>query len=278
MSGRRRAGLLLGLALLSCVPSTEDADPRGAAGFSLLPSPATRGEPFETSDGYRITIDRIVVNALCVAESDVTREEGTFDGSSEQTILDAAYGEPFYTPAVPAGMATVRFAFVQTAVLPTVDRDPIVQAGARPYAYRFREAADVAIDYGTVDPGFHFGPSLLVVFHAEGHGKTIAADLTFESYGGPDISPTPHVDVQANALAVFPLHVTAERLFVAQSSDLPFGAADVDQTPHFADLAAADANGDGQLTGAELTAAGDGPGRSLASILLERIRRVFASD
>ncbi len=58
------------VAIAACVPSAEEPKPRGAIGFSLVPSQATRGVPFTTRDGYTLTIERLVVRL------DVNASEG----------------------------------------------------------------------------------------------------------------------------------------------------------------------------------------------------------
>ena len=263
--------LLLGLA---CVPSTNDLDPHGAAGFELQPSATTTGQPLDTVDGYRVTVDHFVANVLVFAETAASRDAGDYDGTSQQTLLDVAHPEPCYSPGVGAGRALLRFSYASSAVPPTRDLDPVVQAAAASYLDRFRRPADVGEIVIVNDVTAPFGPSIALAVHAVGHGHTYDFDLTFDATGGFSFDPEPSVEVTGNALATTPLEADVELMFYHPTGALTYGPPDLAAGPQFADFAAADADGDGHLTAAEISAPRNGA-PSLGYALVQRTGYVF---
>lgn len=268
--------------LASCVPSTDDLDPRGAAGFLMNPSAATRGEPFDTADGYRITIDRLVL-LLDVQADPVPGDYSNVDS----TLVDVNGTAPAYCPAVVVGEARVSARLAQLVVGETYD-DPRVDLGTWQYLSRFRQQADLRLEQSDYyEDMFAYGPSIFVAFHAEGHGKRYSVELTLESVLGSSSLTYELMTVGADQLATTPLGIRAEELFIEASNDdcLGFGCDDDCKTtclnacigaesdvqlceeacnetcssirprskdPLFEPFARRDSNGDGILTAAEL--------------------------
>lgn len=86
---------------IACVPASEKLRPAGAAGFVTEPSEATRGEPFHTRDGWRITLERFVLQVFVTATS---IERGPI--SHDVHLFDATkWAVALYAPGVPVGPA-----------------------------------------------------------------------------------------------------------------------------------------------------------------------------
>lgn len=256
-----RGALATGLLLLAaCVPSTEDLDPHGAAGFRFEPTAATRGEPFETSDGYRVTVERLVVLLAVQATVLDPNDSDNAYGSSDWVLADARGPAPVYCPGVPAGDVQLHAFLSQLVVHSSEDPDPALAPGAADLLPRFRERADVRVElHGSPEfQQFGYGPSVLLVFHAEGHGKRYQANLTLEGtagYSGEE--GFGRVEVVGNQLATAPLQVRAEQLFIASAIGTQQDDAEppAETAPEFAPFARTDTNDDGIISGEELRAA-----------------------
>ena len=80
-------------ALTSCVPSGASFDPRGATAAIMIPSAATRGEPFVTSDGWTVRIQELAfVTMLTVRlpneeEENPPEEKFLWDPKVDQTLV-----------------------------------------------------------------------------------------------------------------------------------------------------------------------------------------------
>ena len=277
----------LGCTLAACVPSTDDLTPHGAAGFRLAPSPATRGEPFDTVDGYRITFDRVV--ALVSIQASVTDPDPENDeyGGGDWVLFDARSPEPVYCPGLPVGEVELSLYFSQLLV-GDEDEAPAVDPGVEALLPRFRLRPDLRSAFFIDQDMISYGPSLLVELHAEGHGRRFEMSLTLEASVGA--SGITRVTVPENDVVTTPLRIEAEELLVARRSPrcstfcgpycledctdfclvsgveadacaagceracAPEESADRPQ-PRFAALARADTNEDGVLTADELRAA-----------------------
>lgn len=269
------------LALVACVPSTDTVAPAGAAGFTLDLSPATQGEPFDTADGYRITIDQLVFNGLVSARSTTPNQDGSYEGNSDATLLSITSSEPFFTTAIPEGEAQVSFDYSNGSVGNRFGDRPLIQAAAQAYLARFERRADLDhyMGYGprSTARDIPFGPSVLIVFHAERNGARWDANLTLEGTTSGFAAP-PKVRIRRNELVTTPLHVAAEALF---RQSRPLGDSSADAGPEvellFAPFADADAegDGDGQLTAQELFEHRDARQRPLSDELILRTMGIF---
>ena len=304
--------LCAGIAVASCVPATEDLDPHGAAGFELAPTAATRGEPFDTTDGYRITIDRLVL-LVSVQAGPLQDHADDFYGSSDWVLFEATSPEPVYCPGLPVGDFGLSLLF--TELLQDDPEEPAMAPDARAYLPRFRAAPDVGrAIFVSERPTTGYGPSWLLQLHAEGHGRRYSLDLTFDGsydFGGGTLGT---VRVRANELATTPVVLRAEELFVdrepapcspfcgpscvadclvacAPGPTDPYGCRSYcatacaegdtagNEAPAFAAFARADTDQDGILTAPELRAGKleEDSFRNLGQELLERSSRLFAA-
>lgn len=238
-------GLSLGLAGAlgaACVPASETDAPKGAAGFASDPSPATRGEPFSTNDGWTISFTRVAV----MANISVISANPMTSGSAERWEWNAAmHAEPF-ARAVGIGPAAVSVT-LQGLGLPARRRDDVSRVNVDDETDAlFRVAADDDNTYAT-DDRYRDGPSLVFAVEARKNERTIALALGVVGAGGNalPLERTHTLVVRQDELTVLPLLIAAEKLFV-EGSD-PY-------TGDFDFLANGDADADGRLTPDELTA------------------------
>lgn len=250
MATRGRA--LLGLASVlasvgsaSCVPASEPAEPAGAIGFTTEPTGASLGQPFETDDGWAVRIETLALQLNVTAStSPGDGFSGGYSGDYAEYRLASNQRADLFARALHAGPATVTVSLGGSYVSDDYSGDDDAENIGLPpdVVARFLRAPDAApaTPYRTGS-----GPSVLLVARAEKAGRTVMVDFTMtaSSYieGG---QPTVTGDVRANALTATALLVVGEALFQDTSTGQLV----------FDDFAAADANGDGIVTGAELGA------------------------
>jgi len=232
------------LVCAACVPASEAAPPAGAFGFVTEPSPATRGEPFVTRDGWTVRIERLALQVSVMAFPVDDRDYYRY-GSSDTYRFDASKSVTVFARAVPTGPATGTMRLTGYYGYGRNSDDERTEILGLPPEVnaRFGVAADARQYSG--DYVSYAGPSALLVVRAENAGRVIVVDLTLalSSY----YSEQEHLgrEVVADALVTVPASIVAETLFMDESSrDLRFD-----------DFAAADANGDGRVSGQELSAA-----------------------
>lgn len=235
----RALGLAAAL-LVACVPASETDMPKGAAGFSSDPTPATRGEPFTTNDGWTLTFTRIAVMANISAVS----ANPAYAGGAERWEWNAAmHAEPF-ARAVGVGPAAVSVT-LQGLGLPARRRDDVsrVNIDAETDAL-FRVAADDDNSYST-DDRYRDGPSLVFTVEARKNERTITLALGLLGAGGNSLplERTHTLVVRQDELTALPLLIAGEKLFVGGTD--PY-------TGYFDFLANADENADHRLTPDEL--------------------------
>lgn len=240
---------VLGAAVVSsaCVPASEPAPPAGALGFALVPSAAARGEPFVTSDGWTVVIDKLVFQVSIEASPFVASPEQRFSNAGGTSRFDGSKPAVVFARAISVGPSTVDVSLTATYLGrggPPADEKELVSLGvSSEVAARFRAAPDVSRSENTYDGSFFQGPSMLLAIHASRGDRVVSFDLTFDISGGYMPSKSPH-DVVADALVAVPATTVAEALFTNDANELELDA--------FAD---ADTNGDGTLTAAEILAA-----------------------
>jgi hypothetical protein len=254
---RRRSALLLAFVLAtvvdSCVPAGEELAPKGAAGLVTEPSPAARGEPFVTDDGWNVRIDKLALLARVSAS-------GTDDDDDDPKYMwNGAARVELLVRAVPVGPSSIAVALqgagrrfrgsgIEVPTYQNLGVEPSLEA-------RFRLPEDV-IRTGVPGAGPVPGPSVVIVARGEKGGVVVVLDIALSSHPPSASAPNasapnmakPNVDVRANDVTFTYLGVAAERLLAVDPST-GRGAA-------FQPIADADArgDGDGHVTEAELRA------------------------
>ncbi len=221
--------------LCACVPATDDAEARGAAGFDIVPSAASAGASFATDDGYQITVDRMVMVMTAV-----TTDSQDY-GSLGRVLLGTDRAQVF-SRAIPEGPHQVTLGFTglylgyeAKELIARVDGWDSIRPDEQE---RLTRAADS-------DRSSNYqGPALLLTLHADKGEMHLRMQVALGSVSR--ISGTGRaamVDVKRNALAARTADVRPEGLF-----------ADSNGTSSFRSFAEADASGDGLIVPAELAA------------------------
>jgi hypothetical protein len=245
-----RQGPIVSLGLLgaiACVPATADPDPHGAVEVRVHPSPASRGEPFSTSDGWTVTVERLAVEADFVATptaATAVHSAFTFSAAEDQSMI---------VVAVPAGPAVVvpllsgRFiGGMEPMVLSDEPASHGVDAALSDRLERLADSAeaveepsvDAARDAGFFDFGPQ-GPAFILAARGTKGDKTVRFDLSVADLASPSGAP---LRIAADALTPVDFTAHAEALFTSED----------DGAVIFGDIAAADTDGDGVVSPAEL--------------------------
>ncbi len=244
----------------ACVPASEARPPAGAGGFSIEPSAAARGEPFQVGD-WSLTIEKVIVAArisvtpLAVfASPSNTTDDHSLEGGFESVVFDGSAGGQFFAPGASVGRAELCLRpgspyFYNPSS--TSRRDPedfaIVGDVDRSDLDRFEAVSDDGL---TTTNGFAFGESPTVLLDVKGRRGDQVLELrvapyfsesTASRFGGRCAGAV-EVEIRANALSLARLEVRPERAFL--ENDYLWRA-----------IVDADADGDGVTTGAELRAA-----------------------
>jgi hypothetical protein len=242
-------GLLALLALLAlrCVPDGAPVEPRGAIGITTDPSPATRGEPFTTQDGFKVTIRRLIVFAMFNAVPPNAR--GSIDGEVAERLFLWNASNPrraeekiLILRAIPVGDRSLRYNLqgrgkfiiegAERSFYLNVDVDKATED-------RFRQPPegieDIALD--PESPPMQTGMLLTARLENEKNQTTIDLDMTLLGQGERNTQQI--VNVAASALTPATWKIFAERFFAEGGQD----------------IANADTNHDGRVTGQELRAA-----------------------
>jgi hypothetical protein len=255
--------LLASLALLlGCVPPADDVVPAGAAGIRFEPSAAARGEPLVTADGWTVRFEKLAL----LGTVEVRCDRDASGGFEPLAIHDAARPFERFVVAVKAGPCEVGFRFAHLLLHP----DPAV-ALAESYDYvaasaaldpatvlRFKQPADddaltseETLGGARTETGerFRSGPALVVGMRGDKDGAVIAVELALALFPtfSPEGATTAGVVVRADAVTFATLDAEPARLLA------PAPAAADGRT--FGPIAAADADGDGRVTAAELGSA-----------------------
>lgn len=262
--------ILLFVALLgSCVPASEPLPPAGAGGLQTDPSPAARGEPFISRDGWRVTIDKLIVRAGPQVASKVPDRFG-YRGYSmwEPAIFNAKERLQLYTPEIPPGPATVSVTYDQYSIYigpgftPYDDHAEVTGAVLAVDAARFQQVADQGFEADAYGAGYvtGHGPSIVIELRASKDGSReatlkAAVSNTYSSMGfnddddgsssnkkGASSEEGIPIEIRANALTLARLEIAPEKVFTTPGRD----GIDVGR------LIRADPNKDGEVTGAEL--------------------------
>ena len=257
--------ILLALACAACVPASEEAPPTGAFGFTTEPSPATRGEPFTTTDGWTVRIDKVAVQVNVSASPTEQGPEIRYYGSSEGYRFDARRSVQVFARALPAGPAAANINLSSTYLsigdFDASDYDENIEViGVAPEdSARFLVQSDVS----TSRDGYtsYSGPSMLLVLRAQKGPRVISLDLTLDLYSGYSDGRFVGV-VQDDALVTVPLGIAVEALFEDERA----------RVLRFDDFADADADENGVISGQELGAVG------FFDTLRTRSTRIFGAN
>ena len=292
MSQRHLLSILCAWTAFACVPSTDDLNPAGAAGFALVPSAATRGEPFSTEDGYVVTIDAVVIllDLFAYPRRDYPYSAEGLQGGNDTVLISGKRTEPLYLPGVSTGETTLNVSFSQLFLGADSILEPVTDDAVREYLPRFEQPADLILEFGEPRPSPPpFGPSMLISLHAVGNGRTYRSSFTLD-VDSVTTNVGPSMLVTANSLQTAPLDVRAELLFMdvdtcgnrcsAGYGEDHAGPPYSDEAlaslpPVFGPFALADADGDGIITGAELRDSSRDDG-TFPATLQRRAGRIFA--
>jgi hypothetical protein len=230
----------------ACVPASEPAPPAGALGFATEPSPATRGEPLVTADGWTVHVERLVLQVSVSAQPTNSSNGNDYyrHGGYGEYRFDASQSAQLYARALDVGPASGHVMLSSTYIDSSPsshDDDDMANIGVDDATIaRFRRTADVN-QYPYQQ--YAAAPSMLLVVRAENGAKIVTMDLTLAISGySSDNAQQVVGDVRENALTAAPTTVTVESLFTDERTGLL----------QFDAFANADTNRDGTIDGAEL--------------------------
>lgn len=239
------------VAFTACVPASEALPPAGAGGFATQPSPATRGEPFVTEDGWTVRIEKVVLSCWVTTAPPLGSSYNGRRYGSGGWLFDASKPVALYAPEVSIGPAVVDISLRGNYVYVGRDNNresrrildvspEVVERSNAPPDEGFEDAYfgdDLRYPAGD-------GPSVLLAVRAERAGRVERLDLalgitSYSGFGGRF-----SVDIVEDTVVTRPVGVSVEELFRDGKGRLAFD-----------ELAAADTDGDGTITIAELKAA-----------------------
>ena len=257
----KHARTLLGacvFVLAGCVPASTSAPsaPAGAGGFTTEPTPATRGEPFATDDGWTIRFEEIVLQATTLGTPGTPEQLNS--GENSEYRWNARDRVQLYTPGLAAGpWHFVMYLFNSHDFLRDKERE-VIDLGVDPKLSRRLIHPDPDEVESTFGGYWAALPAMLLVLRAEKQGRVVQVDVALapDETEGPDLYAAPMIDVKANALTLRPLTVSVERLFLTTAGKRPTPEVEPGEPRYaFEPFADADADADGRLTIAELEAA-----------------------
>lgn len=252
---------------LACVPSSEEVYPRGAVNVVAIPSPGTRGEPFTTSDGWTIRVSTMVLQALIGGQG----PPPDMISNGAVHLFHASRRQEFMIPRIDEGSGKALLSLTSLGIGPDYARIPGYYSGVNrdvePWLIaRFAKLADDEDPSPAEDdpstPNFdesttvatENGPALLIIGQAEKSGRVIRFDFTLQaSFVDAELPVT----VRRNALNEVVVTIAVEQLFNQKEScrvgrqPIHVGRPRATELV-FEDVAAADKDGDGALTPAEL--------------------------
>ncbi len=250
---RRALALVLALLACTCVPPTDDRDPRGAAGVRTAPSEATRGTPFVTDDGWTVTIDALYLRTQVLAFGEVGADDDddAATGGFEQYLWDAREPQELWAPGVAEGQATVRLelspGYVPAEVQSAAPNE-LLRGIPDAILRRFTTPEDA--DSGPLEAGFDTSsPAVVLVATGEKSGRKVVLDVGFatSSAGGGVDADDPRVDVVRDDVRFTSLRIEGEHLFA-------LGGDGIRRFQPFADAEAAQKVRSGRVTGRDLVA------------------------
>ena len=234
-----RWALSLWLALGACVPAAEETDPAGGADVTMVPSAATTGVPFQTPDGWTVTITHVALRAMAGDSVTDPTQGNDYAGGGYGPWGVVAVTPECHLRVTGAGAGDVASIAILTAsVFPNYIDTPLPPCGLDAATLkRFEELADQA-STDTTSPVL---PNLIIAADAVKGDRhiTISAAMNLAAASPQN---TAFVVIEANAGAAVRFPVNAETLFIPAE----------DYGVSMDEIAAADANADGIVTGVEL--------------------------
>lgn len=222
------------IVLAACVPASEEDAPAGAAGFDATPSAATQGEPFATSDGWSVRIEKLVFQVSVSASA-----ERLGYGYSEPYVFDAQKPARVFARAIPVGPARVNMTlygrYIGYSDNDYVDRVERINVDDETNA-RFSLPPDEG-----KQSEYTPGPSVLIAVRAERGGSVVRLDAALNITA----SAPPSLEEKFGV----PVEVTEDAVATAE---MPIDAATF--FPVFDDVARSDTDGDGTVSADELAA------------------------
>lgn len=255
--------LLLVALLAACVPTEPEKDPRGGVAVTFAPSEATAGAPFQSPDGWTVTIEKTAIRPMPVA-TPASVPEFYGGGTSYARIVDPRYECEVRVTQMSPGPVSVSVQF--QPVDPRWNPEEEVEACAvdEATARRFRTFADdtpVTPDLFTNDPEQYqyvasYAPTVYVKGAAVKDGRVLAFDLALAvTTVSTAYSKAGAYDEDGNYQPQPPAPDTVVNVVANQGTPVRF---EVHYESMFAGgidpLAAADADHDGRVTAAELRA------------------------
>jgi hypothetical protein len=246
------------LFLLACVPATEDLNPRGAAGFDLVPSATSRGESFTTADGYTLTIERAVFTMQAVTRS--SGASGEFFGSTEEATWDSNTQTLLFVRALPIGQITLLCEFGSISSYDFSEKN----RGAEPKELSSFTRADLdRIRNWIANPNevrrSNTSSGRLVV-SAQKDSQSWTLDVVLPSWYGT--GPLATFNVRENVLERQTVTVMPENIFRRTTRE---GTLTADKQLRFQGFVDADTNSDSVIDEAELSVAKTPPGENVKS-------------
>lgn len=215
-----------------CVPASGELPPAGAAGFDAIPSAQTQGEPFVTTDGWTVHIEKLVFQVSVSASA-----ERLGYGYAEAYLFDAQKPARMFARALPVGPARVNVTpygrYIGYSDNDYFDRVERINVDDETNA-RFNRLPDEG-----QQSAYTPGPSVLIVVRGERDGSVIRLDaaLNITAPAPPRLEEElgVSVEVREDDLTTAPLPIDAALFF-----------------PVFEDIARSDFDGDGNATVSEL--------------------------
>lgn len=221
----------------ACVPATEELRPRGALLVRTEPSPAARGAPMITADGWTVYVEDLVLMILLSAAAD---EVGS--GDTQERLVRGSAPTETLVRAIQAGPALAQARLTRWRVGRPREATEIDEGISEEVVARFARTGDGerAGTCGGIPANFRVGPSVSVRVRAERDGRVVRLDLAVLRGLLPAVAQVPAV-VAPNQSVPATVPIVAERLFTDDDGVIRFDA-----------FAAADTDGDGFLTPDEL--------------------------
>jgi hypothetical protein len=269
MSIRNAVAVVATLAVFqACVPIADDPAPRGAAGFTLTPTPASAGAPFVTADGYTITIERLVL-AVRASSSD--------SGIQGTTIYYGSKAAQVYATGIRERTVPVTLNFTHFNInYPDTSDDEFERSISDADFKRLQSPFDFSDTqaFSEDDPSsirLKLGPSVIVSMRATRNSQTFRLDVALGVFAAKAL--TANLVIERNALVSASVSVDAQALF-SNGAEL-----------RFAEFAAADGNSDETISWNELIAAPttpsqfggvvSNPPKNLGSLLATRCSKLL---
>jgi hypothetical protein len=233
----------------ACVPATEELNPGGAVGFDLVPSATSQGEPFTTSDGFTLTVERAVL-AMDITLNTSSQKNLSSVNSREDAVWDTRTQALIFLRALPIGQVFVSYRLSSISSYDLGDtREAGYRATSRDLSSFTKADLDRIRSWIANSRNTSNISSGRIVVSAKKGGQSWTLDVVLPAWfkagsdtDGPEIS----FNVKQDALERRTVTVMLENLF---------RRANMDTTLRFQAFVDADLNRDGTIDEAELSKA-----------------------